>query len=89
MADIFDVATWFLSKASMTPKKLQKLCYYFKARGLALIDDDVLPGVDFQAWIHGPVYPPLYAKYKDFYWNFIPEAEDNSDKFTKQELEIL
>ena len=89
MADVFDVANWFLSKASMTPKKLQKLCYYFKAWGLALTDEDLLPGVEFQAWIHGPVHLPLYAKYRDYYWNFIPKSEDNSDKFSERELDLL
>ena len=45
MATIFDVADWFLSKEAMTPKKLQKLCYYYKAWGLALYyyyDEDLL-----------------------------------------------
>ena len=42
MATVFDVSDWFLSKESMTPKKLQKLCYYYKAWGLALYDEDLL-----------------------------------------------
>ena len=38
MATIFDVADWFLSKEAMTPKKL---CYFYKAWGLALYDEDL------------------------------------------------
>ncbi len=89
MADIFDVATWFLSKAPMTPKKLQKLCYYYKAWGLALYDRDLLPQSEFQAWVHGPVNPQLYAKYKDYGWNDIPQAEDNSKLFSEKEIDLL
>ncbi len=37
MNNIFDVADWFLSKEAMPHKKLQKLCYYYKAWGLALL----------------------------------------------------
>lgn len=33
---ILDIANWFLSKEPMTHKKLQKLCYYAQAWGLAL-----------------------------------------------------
>ena len=73
----------------MTPKKLQKLCYYYKAWGLALYDEDLLPGVEFEAWVHGPVNPALYAKYRDFFWNEIPMVQDNSGVFTEQELELL
>lgn len=31
MRTVFDVAEWFLSKESMTNKKLQKLCCYAQA----------------------------------------------------------
>ena len=89
MATIFDVAKWFLSKESMTPKKLQKLCYYYKAWALALYDDDFLPEAEFQAWVHGPVCPELYQEYKDYGWNDIPMCEDNSGVFNSKELDVL
>ena len=89
MTTIFDVADWFLSKEPMTHKKLQKLCYYYKAWGLALYDRDLLPGSDFQAWVHGPVNPALYAKYKDYGWNDIPQTNDNSELFDAKELDLL
>ena len=89
MATIFDVADWFLSKASMTPKKVQKLCYYYKAWGLALYDQDFLPDDEFQAWVHGPVCPKLYQKYKNFGWNDIPKTQDNSELFADNEREVL
>ncbi|WFQ91019.1 hypothetical protein MFERI13461_00453 [Mycoplasma feriruminatoris] len=33
-----DISDWFLSKESMTPKKLQKLTYYAEAWALALFN---------------------------------------------------
>ena len=73
----------------MTPKKLQKLCYYYKAWGLALYDEDLLPNSKFEAWVHGPVNPALYAVYRGYLWQEIPQHSDNSIVFTVKELELL
>ena len=89
MATIFDVADWFLSKDSMTHKKLQKLCYYYKAWGLALYGVDLLPNDEFQAWVHGPVCPALYQKYKGYGWNDIPRNEKALFLFNDKETEVL
>lgn len=90
MATIDDVADWFLSKESMTPKKLQKLCYYFKAWGLALCGEDFLSDSVFEAWVHGPVNPELYQKYKGYYWtNIRRKRRSNTEKFTVKEQEVL
>lgn len=90
MATINDVAGWFLSKAAMSPKKLQKLCYYFKAWSLALYGEDFLPESVFEAWVHGPVNPELYQKYKGYYWrNIRRKHKANDEKFSVEELEIL
>ena len=90
MPNIFDVVHWFLHKQPMSHKKLQKLCYYYKAWGLALYDYDPLPDAVFQAWVHGPVNPALYRKYKHYYWSDIPmHNSDNSNLFNNHELELL
>lgn len=89
MATIYDVADWFLSKEAMTPKKLQKLCYYYKAWALALYGEDFLPESKFEAWVHGPVNPKLYQKYKKYYWQEIPQTVDNSNKFSEKERDVL
>ena len=89
MATIFNVADWFLSREAMPPKKLQKLCYYYKAWGLALYDKDLLPEAKFEAWIHGPVNPELYSKYKGYLWRDIPQVKENSKNFTMPEMELL
>ena len=70
--DIFDLAHAFLSIASMTHKKLQKLCYYAKAWYLALKDENLIDD-DFEAWVHGAVQPNLYQEYKvyGFMWSYV------------------
>src|SRR5262249_731210 len=50
--------------------KLQKLLYYSQAWHLALykcalIDDEI------EAWVHGPVVPCVFRRYRDFKWNAI------------------
>jgi len=72
---IQNVADWFLSKESMTHKKLQKLCYYAVAWGYALMDKPITKNGEFQAWVHGPVSPVIYAKYKENGWNNLPQPE--------------
>lgn len=88
---IFDVADFFLTKDSMTPKKLQKLSYYAEAWHQALLDKPLIHDESFQAWVHGPVVPKLYQKYKTYGWNPI-EKEENEDvikKFDDDSLSIL
>jgi len=62
---VFKIANWFLSKENMTHKKLQKLCYYAQAWFYAL-HGERLEDTDFQAWVHGPVSPVLYDRFKVF-----------------------
>jgi len=70
--DILDIANWFLAKESMTHKKLQKLCYYAVAWGYAVLDREICNRSEFQAWVHGPVSPVLYERYKDVnFWEKI------------------
>lgn len=85
---VFDVADFFLSKESMTPKKLQKLTYYAEAWHQALLDKPLIHDESFQAWVHGPVAPSLYHKYKKYGWTPIPTKECTLD-FNKESLSIL
>ena len=86
---IFDISDWFLSKEAMTPKKLQKLSYYFVAWGYALYNASLISDTVFQAWVHGPVSPELYNKYREYGWNDIEQKEDNSKLFDSKTLELL
>ena len=79
----FDVADFFLSKGSLTQKKLQKLVYYAYAWFIALNNEskDEITNELFkeqpEAWIHGPVFPSLYDRYKNYNWNEIEKKESN------------
>lgn len=86
---IFDVADWFLSKEKMTPKKLQKLSYYFEAWCHALFGRTLVNDTQFEAWVHGPVSPELYSKYRKYGWNDIEQKENNSVIFEPKALELL
>lgn len=65
------LAKAFLSIASMSHKKLQKLCYYAKAWYLAINDRNLIAD-DFEAWVHGAVQPDLYQAYRGYGFNYIP-----------------
>ena len=88
MVDVFDVAKWFLSKESMTHKKLQKLCYYAQAWHYTLLGEPLFAD-EVQAWIHGPVIPALYNKYSKYGWRKIPQSKKKSFTFTPESLDIL
>jgi uncharacterized phage-associated protein len=85
------IANWFLHKESMSNKKLQKLCYYAEAWHQALYDSTLIKGSHFEAWVHGPVCPSLYEKYKDYGWNDIPKLKKKPtiDQETNEFLEIV
>jgi uncharacterized phage-associated protein len=72
VANIYDMAKAFLSIEPMSNKKLQKLCYYAKAWHLALYDENIITE-PFEAWVHGPVNPELYDRYKKYGWETINE----------------
>lgn len=68
------IADWFLARnrteeseggEPITNLKLQKLLYY--AQGIVLaVTDRKLFDDKIEAWIHGPVVPVIYRKYKCF-----------------------
>lgn len=77
MFSCFDIANYFIALANETGSfasnlKLQKLVYYAQAWHLALHDTPLFQE-DFEAWVHGPVIPELYQKYKSFGWKPISE----------------
>lgn len=72
---IFSVANTFLNMESMSPKKLQKLCFYAYAWYMTLNNKKKLFNEHFEAWIHGPVNPALYQKYREWGWNSIPREK--------------
>lgn len=83
------VANWFLSKESMSPKKLQKITYYAEAWSNALFGCNLINDSKFQAWVHGPVSPELYRKYKSYGWSLIPKNNDSNIELDSETLNLL
>lgn len=77
MENIYEVANYFLSREAMSHKKLQKLCYFSQAWYLANYGEPLVPN-RFEAWVHGPVSPDLYYKYKGWGWEKIPVSDRQS-----------
>lgn len=76
-----EVARYFLAKQdadagdTISNLKLQKLCYYAQgvalaARGQPLFNDPI------EAWLHGPVVPALYRKFREHGSGAIPPVHD-------------
>ena len=56
----------------LTNLKLQKLLYYAQAWYLARFDVPIF-SEDFEAWIHGPVLPSQYRRFKTCEWRPIQD----------------
>ncbi|MCY7283652.1 MAG: DUF4065 domain-containing protein [Cyanobacteria bacterium CAN_BIN43] len=96
----FDIANYFIKLANETGSfisnsKLQKLVYYSQAWHLALYAEPLF-SEDFEAWVHGPVIPALYQKYKSFGWQPIlddpnpeldPELAEKTQTFLNEIVE--
>jgi uncharacterized phage-associated protein len=85
---VFEIANWFLSKEPMSHLKLQKLCYYAQAWNYALKNNRLIDS-DFQAWIHGPVSPALYEKFRSFGFDSIKITGKYKCSIDDEDLEIL
>lgn len=86
--DVFEIANWFLSKESMTQKKLQKLCYYAQAWCYTLCNFKLM-NTNFEAWIHGPVSRPLYDKFKCFGFDAIKLVGNYVSHIDAKDTELL
>lgn len=53
---------------AITNLKLQKLLYYAQAWHLAAVDKPLFPE-RIEAWVHGPVVPPVFGDFKHYRWN--------------------
>lgn len=73
--------------------KLQKLVYYAQAWHLGIYDTPLFDD-DFEAWVHGPVIPWLFHKYKEFGWKPIlkevqkPEFPPQLEEFLEDITEV-
>ncbi len=84
---VFEIALYFLNLGSMTPKKLQKLCYYAQVWHLALLNRRII-NCNFEAWVHGPISSELYQQYKGYGWQSIPQ-NNNTTNLDKETCDFL
>ncbi|WP_218837554.1 Panacea domain-containing protein [Gilliamella sp. Occ4-3] len=92
----FDVANYILSLNDndagdlISNLKLQKLVYYTQGFSLAILGKPLF-NEKIEAWMHGPVIPDLYHKYKSFGSGAIDT--DNLDidfsKFSEDEKNLI
>ena len=92
----FDVANYILSLNDndagdlISNLKLQKLVYYTQGFSLAILGKPLF-NEKIEAWMHGPVIPDLYHKYKSFGSGAIDA--DNLDidfsKFSEDEKDLI
>ncbi|MEM6751461.1 MAG: type II toxin-antitoxin system antitoxin SocA domain-containing protein [Cyanobacteria bacterium P01_C01_bin.38] len=83
-----DIAEYFIwlandSGSFISNLKLQKLVYYAQAWYLAIYGQPLFDE-DFEAWVHGPIIPSLYQKYREF--NRLPIVEEISYQQLAQKL---
>lgn len=74
------VARYIINKSGdITAMSLQKLLYYVQAFYKALFGKPIFEN-DCQAWVHGPVYPEIYYKYKKYGPNLIDVPVDGGHR---------
>lgn len=95
MPSIFDVANYFISQgnvgegSTITPLKVQKLCYYAQAWSLVW-DSESLFEDKFEAWAHGPANHDLFKKHQPYeYHPILERAAFNVELFTNNQIETL
>jgi uncharacterized phage-associated protein len=69
--------------APISNLKLQKLLYYVQGWNLGLYGEPVFDE-QIQAWIHGPVVPAVFQRFREFKWN--PVQVDATPACLKQEF---
>jgi uncharacterized phage-associated protein len=78
----------------LTNLKLQKFLYYAQAWHLALKDQSLF-AEDFQAWVHGPVLPSQYQRFKSCGWHPIlveverPRLSLHSETFLNEIVDVF
>ncbi len=89
-AKIDVVVDYFLSKCrDITPLSLQKALYY--AQGFFYVFHGAyLFSEDCEAWVHGPAYPKIYRRYRNYYFDPIDSvAEPDTSALSGEEQLLL
>ena len=91
MVGVFDVAEYVLSEVGyVSTMKLQKLVFYSQAYSLVAFDEPLFSD-DFEAWVNGPVCPPLFRAHKGLFvvGKGDLRAEGDLGKVTKEQASCV
>ncbi len=89
MTNVFDIATFILSKQGPMPAmKLHKLVYYCQAWSLVW-DEEPLFNEAIKAWTNGPVVPELYEVHKDKFKVEVTDMPGNPEILNETQKEIV
>jgi uncharacterized phage-associated protein len=74
------VAAWLINlsyekKSPVSNLKLQKLLYYAQAWHLVFFEGPLF-GEEIEAWVHGPVVPAVFRRYREHRWGSISKPEN-------------
>ena len=85
MSRQLDIAVrYFINELRPDTLKLQKLLYF--AQGLSFcMNDEEMFSEQFEAWVHGPVIPPVYHRYKQYGYSPIDVTYDVGEMTESQE----
>lgn len=71
-ASVESIADYLIAKSdAISNLKLQKLLYYAQGWYLGLHSKPLFEA-RIEAWVHGPVVPPIFQKYRVYGWKNIP-----------------
>ncbi|KHD05635.1 prophage ps3 protein 01 [Candidatus Thiomargarita nelsonii] len=90
MTNVFDIATYILSKQGgpMPAMKLHKLVYYCQAWSLVW-DEEPLFNEPIKAWANGPVVPELYEVHKGKFKVEAADFQGNTKALNETQKEIV
>ena len=87
------VSALFEELEEVTPLMLQKLLYFIQGLALSCLGRSLFPE-DCEAWVHGPVYRPVYEMFRDFRYNPIEDTrfslvEGKAEGLEEEEREVI
>ena len=94
MVNVKRVAEYFLSLVRddegdvMTNLKLQKLLYYAQGFHLAMFGKPLFDK-KIEAWIHGPVVPSMFKRYKEYEHGAIPTVKNDTFSDIEEDTRAL
>lgn len=86
--NINDIAKYIINKLEITPLALQKTLYFIQGFSIAFNNKFIFNDIPC-AWIHGPVYPKVYRKYKSFAYNPIDENLNESIILNSNDKQLI